>query len=223
MKRHDVGREKLGRLAPSLQTLPTVIWNTPLSKYAEYSVGEIRAMKTHGEKRIRTILQVFHAVHHSLSSAPTDGQLTLRLVPRFAVEVDRGISDIIDGDQLPSRTELRDEVVIPLVEQLRLDAGAAVAKLVEGRLGVSGEPQAVRLQSRRMGVTRARVYQLLETCAMVMAVRWPQGGCHLKALQVFLTDKSAPADRIELIRTTRDLLFPSPSLAGIAGNGQAVR
>lgn len=221
VRRHGVGHEKLGRLAPSLQALPTVIWNTPLSQYADYSVAQIRQMKTHGEKRIRTILQVFHAVHQSLANTSTNDHLTLRLAPRFAVEVDRAISNMIDGNQVPSRSELRDEVVIPLVEQVRLDAGAAVAKLVEGRLGVSGQPQPVRHQSRRMGVTRARVYQLLETCAMVMAVRWPEGGSRLRALQARLTELAAPADRIELIRTSSDLLFPVANTAAIASNGHA--
>ena len=38
-----------------------VIWNTPLGAYTHFTLGEIRAMKTHGEKRVRAILEVFHA------------------------------------------------------------------------------------------------------------------------------------------------------------------
>ena len=93
---------------------------------------------------------------------------------------------MMTSEKPPSRNELREQVVLPLVEQCRIDAGAAIGKLVEGRLGIAGEPQPVRHQSRRMGVTRARVYQLLETCAAVMEVRWPEGGIRLRALQTQL-------------------------------------
>lgn len=219
VRRHDVGDERLGRLAPTLQSLPTVIWKTPLSEYADYTVAEIRQMKTHGEKRIRTILQVFHAVHQALAHAPLQGHLTLRLFPKFVVLINRRIAAAIDNDAVPSRAELKDQIVLPLLDQLRIDVGPAVAKLAEGRLGVAGEPQPVRHQSRRLGVTRARVYQLLEDCAMVMAVRWPEGGYQLRSLQAHLARLSAPADRLELLRATIDLFFPDASTS--AGNGEA--
>ena len=45
---HGIGQEKLGRLAPSLQSLPTVIWESPLGFYLDKSLTEIRELKTHG-------------------------------------------------------------------------------------------------------------------------------------------------------------------------------
>src|SRR4051794_197862 len=51
-RRHAVGPEKLGRLTPSLQSLPSVVWNTPLSFYLDLTLGQIRDLKTHGEKRV---------------------------------------------------------------------------------------------------------------------------------------------------------------------------
>jgi hypothetical protein len=188
--------------------MPTVIWNTPLSKYAGYSVAEIRRMKTHGEKRIRTILQVFHAVHQMLAHAPVQGHLTAQLVPKLVDRVNRGIAETVESGKIPARDDLRDQLVLPLLDQLRLDVGSAVAKLAEGRLGIAGDPQPVRHQSRRMGVTRARVYQLLDDCAMVMAVRWPDGGDRLRSILAHLEKLSAPSDRLDLLRATIDLFFP---------------
>ncbi len=52
VKDSGLQREPLGRLAPSLQSLPTVIWQTPLETYCNYTVAEIRKLKTHGEKRV---------------------------------------------------------------------------------------------------------------------------------------------------------------------------
>ena len=223
VRRHDVGYEKLGRLAPTLQSLPTVIWNTPLSEYSNYMVAEIRQMKTHGEKRIRTILQVFHAVHQVLAHVPAHGQLTLRLFPKFVVLLNRRIAETLDGEKIPSRSELRDRFVLPLLDQLRLDDGPAVGKLAEGRLGVAGEPQPVRHQSRRLGVTRARVYQLLEDCAMVMSVRWPEGGYQLRTLHARLAKLSTPSDRLELLRATIDLFFPDAATFAGRTNGDGAK
>src|SRR5262249_3198165 len=59
-RRHGVGGEKLGRLTPSLLSLPSVVWNTPLSSYLDMTLGQMRDMKTHGEKRISVVLEVFH-------------------------------------------------------------------------------------------------------------------------------------------------------------------
>ncbi|HEX4000627.1 MAG TPA: hypothetical protein VHX65_18915 [Pirellulales bacterium] len=221
VRRHDMDQEKLGRLASSLQSLPTVIWNTPLSEYAGYTVAEIRQMKTHGEKRIRTILQVFHAVHQALANAPVQEHLAVLLAPRPLVEVDRCVSKFLESNKVPSRAELRDRVVVPLVNQLRLDLGTTVGKLVEGRLGIAGDPQPVRQQSRRMGVTRARVYQLLENCAMAMDVRWPEGGPRLRLLERHLATRSATADRIELLRATIELVYPDQTATVHASNGHS--
>ena len=71
MRKHDIGREKLGRLAPTLLALPTVIWHTPLEYYMQYSVSEIRQLKTHGEKRVRVVLEVFYIAHEILADAGT--------------------------------------------------------------------------------------------------------------------------------------------------------
>ena len=82
-RKHGVGRELLGRLAPTLQALPTVIWQTPLEFYMQYSVSEIRQLKTHGEKRVRVVLEVFHIVHEMLVDVSADRHLSVRLVPKF--------------------------------------------------------------------------------------------------------------------------------------------
>src|SRR3954471_10550829 len=55
--RYGLGPEKLGRLAPSLQSLPTVIWHSRLGDYCGRSLADIRSLKTHGEKRLNAILE----------------------------------------------------------------------------------------------------------------------------------------------------------------------
>ena len=63
-----------------------------------------------------------------------------------------------------AREEIEQQLIEPLVQQLGIDAGDTVANLARGRLGVGAGAESVRNQSKSLGVTRARVYQMLEEC-----------------------------------------------------------
>lgn len=206
--RHNVGKEKLGRLAPSLRQIPTVIWETPLEFYLDKSLGSMRQLKTHGEKRVRVVLEVFHTVHHILTKVNADSGLSIRVAPRFVSSIENWIMQAKVSDTPISHAALAENLAIPIINQLEIDAGATVSGLVEGRLGVRATLQNVREQSRKMGVTRARVYQLLEECSRVMAVRWPEGRRQLDELAQRMDELYSPADAANLIGNLRELLFP---------------
>jgi len=208
VQRHALGGERLGRLAPTLQNLPTVIWHTTLDHYTDVTVAQMRSMKTHGEKRVRVILEVFYHVNAALTGAKPQDHLMVQLRPRFIAPIDRWITDQMRQQQIPSHEELVQKLVAPILEQLQHDTGATIAKLAEGRLGIGSAPQSVRQQARRMGVTRARVYQLLDECAKVMEVRWPEGRCLLANLDEHYRSFSTAKDDLSLFRATASLLFP---------------
>ncbi len=81
------------------------------------------------------------------------------MLPKFVTPIQCWVDQMIEEEELASivRDDVRQSLAIPLVEQIETDAGATVARLAESRLGINGEPQTVRQQSRKMGVTRARV------------------------------------------------------------------
>jgi hypothetical protein len=207
VRRHRLDREQLGRVASSLQNLPTVIWRTPLGFYANRSLEEIRALRTHGEKRVRVVLEVFFVVNKLLANAQTDHRLAFRLMPQFAAELDFWLDDAIRADTPPNLASIRANLANPLLEQVRIDAGESVHELATGRLGLGGGPQSVRLQSRRLGVTRARVYQLLDECGKIMAVRWPEGRSKWKSFQERI-EAGSDAEAAQLCRAVRELFFP---------------
>jgi hypothetical protein len=213
VRKHGLVTEKLGRLAPTLQALPTVIWHTPLSYYMTYTVSEIRQLKTHGEKRVRVVLEVFYQVHKLLSGISLDGHLVPRLAPKFVPPIDRWVTTKLVDLEAPAIEEVRRNLAVPLLKQIEIDAGPTVHRLVEGRLGVRGASQSVRMQSRKMGVTRARVYQLLDECSKIMQVRWPQGRGFLAELSAKLAEQSAGQDVIQLCDSLRELLFPEKHLS----------
>jgi hypothetical protein len=208
VRRHGLGSEKLGRLAPSLQALPTVMWHTPLFTYLDYSVVEMRQLKTHGEKRVRVILEVFHAVHDVLGRATLASHLTLRLIPKFVVPVELWIAALMGQPDAPSNDSVRESLAIPLLEQVQIDCGQTIARLAEGRLGIHGATQSVKVQSKRMEVTRARVYQLLEECQQAMAVRWSEGRFLLPQLRKKLDSVQPAPEGLTLLCAVTDLFFP---------------
>jgi hypothetical protein len=221
VRRHGVEHEKLGRLVPSLQLLPTLMWQSPLALYLEHSIVELRQLKTHGEKRISAIIQAFHALQDALGNARVESHLTARLVPKFVLPTERWIAERLRAGSGPSLEETREGLASPLVRQIHVDCGPTLSRLAEARLGLHGAPQTVRAQSKRMGITRARVYQLLEECEQAMNVRWPEGRCQLAALRQRLNAMRPVPAGAEMVRSTLNLFFPDVEEAARRKNEQS--
>ena len=208
IRQHDLGDEKLGRLAPTLEALPTVIWHTPLSYYVDYSVAEIRQLKTHGEKRVRVVLEVFSIVHEAYMNVSAESHLAVRLVPKFIKPIESWIAHTWHSGAMPGPEEVRTHLTMPLLDQLKIDTGETIYQLACGRLGVDCDAQSVRQQAKTMGLTRARVYQLLEDAAKVMEVRWPEGLQVARCLAAKLQSEATPDDDLRLLHDTVELFYP---------------
>jgi hypothetical protein len=208
IQQHGLEYEKLGRIAPTLQAMPTVIWHTPINEYLEYSVSEIRSLKTHGEKRIRVVLEVFYVIYQILADAQPQDHLRVTLVPKFIAPIEAWIDAVLAGNGIPDEETIRRQLTIPLLDQIKVDTGDTVYELAAGRLGIGSPPKRVKEQSKKMGVTRARVYQLLDDCGKVMEVRWPDGRKRLNALAEKFDADRATKQQLKLFAATRELCFP---------------
>ncbi|MCA9150065.1 MAG: hypothetical protein KDA92_12220, partial [Planctomycetales bacterium] len=229
-----VSHESLGRVAPSLQRLPTVIWETPLSFYLDHSVAEIRQLRTHGEKRVRCVLEVFHSVYYRLSkcedknaragiqasssdgSAPSDdGESTRRealrqlLTPIQLLSLEHWLQDRLSSSELPSAEEVYQGFVVPLMNLIETDCGDTVASLVSDRLGLQGGARSVREQASNLGVTRARIYQLLDDCGRTMSVRWGHGSELLDQVTSHFSSLPGDHQQLRLFFGLRELCFPA--------------
>lgn len=205
VKKFRLGRETLGRLAPSLQLLPTVIWNRPLCLYEDKTLAEIRQMRTHGEKRVRVVMEIFYSVHQMLKGAERGNHLSFSLVPAFVPPAEDYLSELARQETVAvTREEFANALVKPLLRQIKCDSGEAVYMLAVDRLGIGVPVKSVRDQAQDLGVTRARVYQLLEDCSRIMAVRWPNGGQLIRSLGKF-----EHKDTGKLATATRRLFFPA--------------
>ena len=157
VRRFGMEEEKLGKFASSLRDLPTVIWDTPLRDYLVLSMDEIRSLKTHGDKRVRVVLEVFHTIYRLLGHAGEHRQFVFRVQPRFTVAVEQWVSEHLRHIEVPDVQDIRQNLVLPVLNQIELDAGEIVHRLAAGRLGVESRPESVREQAERMGVTRAHL------------------------------------------------------------------
>ena len=172
---HGLGQEPLGRFAPSLKDLTRVVWNKPLEAYAGRTLEEIRGLKTHGEKRVHAILEVFYSVSAMVAHMGAQEHLVVRLAPRCIDAAETWAGRALQTRGIPSREEVFQGFLEPLLEQIRIDASRQIVGLAESRLGLHGPMSSVRQAARAMGLTRARVYQLLNEINDIMQVRWPMG------------------------------------------------
>jgi hypothetical protein len=210
--RHGLGSETLGRFAPSLRRITRVIWNAPLADYTDLTLAEIRAMKTHGEKRVLAILEVFYCVHTLVEGMGPQDHLVVRLVPRRLDAVERWVGRTLQTPGMPGTAEIRAKFVHPLLEQIRTDTAQQIVRLAENRLGFAGHITSVRKAARQMGLTRARVYQLLNEINDVMNVRWPTGRHQVHELRSKFRAEAAPMDHppdLEQFMAAVELFYPA--------------
>jgi hypothetical protein len=178
---YGLGAETLGRFTPRLDRLPRVLWTTPLETYLKLTLADIRGLKTHGEKRVRAVLEVFGALHQIISHLGAHGGLAVRIVPKTVAAVESWVSSALLRPDAPERDEIDEKLILPLIEQVRTDGGEQIATLLEGRL--KSRSFNVQHVARRLGLTRARVYELLGDVPTIVAVRWPEGKLLFGALR----------------------------------------
>jgi hypothetical protein len=210
--RHRLENEVVGRFSPSLQRVTKVIWGKSLGDYANLSLTEIRSMKTHGEKRVHAILEVFHCVHVMVAGMGSQSHLSVRIVPRLIDKVQQWTEKMLQTAGVPSEEEILENFMGPLLEQIRIDAPTQIANLAETRLGISAPITSVRQVARNMGLTRARVYQLLNEINDIVTVRWPNGRHLVYELRhKFLTEAAQTLDGPDLkqFESAIELFYPA--------------
>jgi hypothetical protein len=207
--RHRLNSLPLGRLARNLMEITSVIWNSPLGNYLPYSLEELRQLRTYGEKRVSSILEVFYTIDLSMTAMPEGGHLMLRLEPRVVYEVESAIFDIMSQVAIPQAKVVQQMVITPVLNQLRLDMGDFAFDLVRDRVGAGAKAKAIREQSEELGLTRARLYQVLEECALAAHVRWPQGRVMLNELMVFLTNRDGMEKVVRQLHQLIITLYPT--------------
>lgn len=216
---YGLGGETLGRFSPSLDRLPRVLWTTPLETYLRLSLVDIRSLKTHGEKRVRAVLEVFGGLHQIISHLAVHPSLGVRIAPRAVTGIESWISSALLRPSPPSFDEMREKLTNPLIEQLRIDGGEQIASLVESRL--RSPTFNVQQAARRLGMTRARVYEILGDVPTIVAVRWPEGKLLFTALREHLERQAITAEQRAVLEDAATAFFARGADQFLPLDGQA--
>jgi hypothetical protein len=206
VKRHRLANEPLGRFAATLRDLPATLWQTPLGAYAGSTLADLRRRKTHGEKRVRVVVETFAAAQSLLGDgSPT--HLSVRIVPGFAAPLEAWLLDALQREGFPAAAEVQRAFIDPLFAQLRHDASETACTLAGDFLRAGAAKFNARAAAGELRRTRARVYQLLGEVAAVMSVRWREGTDWVQRLRrKALSAKSDRGKRLFL--RAADLFFP---------------
>jgi hypothetical protein len=207
-----VGAPISDRLLTSAVTLTGIVAiMSPLADFARYTLAELRAMKTYGEKRIFAILKVFHSLHVILAGLGTQPHLTVKIVPRAIDRIEQWVGRTLQTPGVPDEEEILENFIRPLLAQIEIDASPQIMTLAENRLGIFGPLSSVRQSARSMGLTRARVYQLLNEINDMMTVRWPLGRHQVYELREKFERESAqmdPPPNLTQFHAALELIYP---------------
>ncbi|MDR1958076.1 MAG: hypothetical protein LBQ54_03370 [Planctomycetaceae bacterium] len=207
---HGFDREKLGRLCPNLLELPHAVWNRTLGSYCGKTLSEMWAMRTHGEKRVKAILRVFHNVCSVLTGVHDAKQWKIQLFPRIIYEVEQWTLNTVSSKSIPPGTEFQTHYTLPLLEQLKQDAAEQIVELAINRIGLHNEITNVRLAAQALGLARARVYQLLNEINDILMVRWPSGALLTSLLRNKCLNEAElqQVPEIQSFHAAAELFFP---------------
>ncbi|MDR1382362.1 MAG: hypothetical protein LBJ67_00735 [Planctomycetaceae bacterium] len=198
---YGLQNEKLGRLCPTLKELTHVVWNNTFEDYCSKSLTEIREIPTHGEKRITAIMKIFHNICSIVSNLKNSKHFVMRLIPRNIDHVENWSIKVLLKRGMPKKSEIDDNYIQPLLEQMKIDASEQIYELILNRIGLQGEVTSIRQASRILKLARARVYQLLNEINDITLIRWPNG----RLLTSLLRNK--------FLRDTTKEQYPNPEFA----------
>jgi hypothetical protein len=201
--------EPLGRLAPALKQIPTVLWEIPYKDYCKCSLSELRTRKAHGVKRIAAIVSAFRG----LSLLIAEKSIRDRSAPSLPAfeSIEHWVAHAPLSRRCDSR-ELEAFLANPLMQQMQADLPDLTLQILHERLGWKCRQKTVLELSKKHRLTRARVYQHLEIPTAVLALRWPAGKEVLRRVVNDL-QKQYPAERdqpniVKMINLITELLCP---------------
>jgi hypothetical protein len=134
-----------------------------------------------------------------------DSRLAVQIVPRFLVPIEAWVLRWLTNVGVPNKHEIHDSFVSPLIEQIKVDAGPLIARLAEQRL--DSQSGSVRKAAHKLGLTRARIYQLLSEVAEVITLRWPAGPALVGQLRNKMHGAGAEPELLAWLDTAIELLF----------------
>lgn len=209
VQRHGLEHEMLGRLARSLRYVPRALWSTPLATYMTLTLSEVRGLRTHGEKRIGAVLEVFGNVASILLPVEEIPHLAVMICPRLIQQAENWVQRRLESHSGLTVEEVQVEFVAPLIQQLAIDSWEPLADVVRSR--VERPNVTVGALARHSGLSRGRLYELCADATTIAAVRWPKGAALTSRLQRKLATSNTEPDVRRVFEVATSVWFPPQS------------
>jgi hypothetical protein len=167
--------EPVGRYARSLRRLPRTLWHVPLRQFATESLACLRSRPWFGRKKLGVVGEVLQDLATTLEAQRFAAAEPPRI--RIAPIVDaewRLLERIADGGG-GGLTDLAADVVPRLLEQIEQDVGSLARRAWTSRLPAAVPAETCSRRAARLGISRARYYQLLADGRTALRLRWPEG------------------------------------------------
>lgn len=216
---HDVSDSFLGKFAESLQDLPTTYWKRKLSEFTCLSLQQLESTPGVGRTLIRELRDIVTTIYAMVSTLGEAPGVVADIRPQFASQCERELRAVLGEGKEVDRRFLFDSLLMPLMDQLRVDSDDEVVEIGLMRLGISKtdleKHSVARLNcltleqiGNRLGVSRERARQRLVRIAEVFEVRWPEGEYLLDDFCEHVSATSSDRVVVEIVDSLFGLLFP---------------
>jgi len=170
----------LGRVVERLGDLPRTLWHEPLRSFHTLSLVQLRHRPLFGAKRVTAIVETMRRLAERVGDRESCLVAAPQIGPDRIAVVDAWVVDCVLGRFVPTPESFAARMVVPLLEQLEFDLGAAtrdvVAARVERHLTFAPPPATSFVEMRWSDrLSPSRRLQIHRDAAAALAVRWPRG------------------------------------------------
>jgi hypothetical protein len=202
---HGLGSITLGRLVGSLHELPRSMWNTPLANYGGLTLRELNQLHRHGERRLSTVLKIFHDLYELLGEKPRDGHLCLAVESKTVCQLNTWTKHWLERVQSPDQEAVRLGFMGPIIEQLRIDANESLAEIAITITGVEKSQHGPQSNVKHRQ-THSGDYHIDKIRAIVTA-RWAEGAERVGQLASQLEVRNERSNGLALFQASAGVFF----------------
>ena len=172
--------------------------------FEKYSWAEIMGGK---RKRLGCVAQLFSRIPQFVSIS-NDLGVAIEPVAAQILLAKSTIREILNSRRSPTQDELSRGVIAPLLEQVEVDCGPESSLVAKLRLGLGHRGRLFRDIASEMGISNARVGQLLKRAQGALLIRWREGEYLFDDLCELLQRGNSDFDSYRLCYRVFEVFYP---------------
>lgn len=200
-----LGGTTLGRVVPSLKSIPRLLWSNRFDKYDGLSEREITELDGHGPHSITELKSAFIAVAEHLPASETNGALRIDLTQALIADARARAVDLLSDLSQDGATSKVDELIRCLIRQIERDLHGRAADIAGDCIGIGAPPATLSQAAAHFDLSYERIRQVLGNVREALQLRWPEGRQMLAVLSTHLIIYHV--DLGEVVNRAKSVLF----------------